>query len=153
MTALIGLASPQSRLFDNSPAGQAEWSRLCSSASHSLSASTESLPYACFTIHDDITTAAHSSSHPTLGYASASGQDFVVLAPDIKGEEGSKVEFFASGYWIHVTFSKVTGCAKVDVRAPSRAPNAGRTEGQEPALEPFLLGTSCSQGDQKTFRL
>ena len=58
-------------LFDKSPDGQSEWSRFCSA---SASPSSETLPFACFTIHDDICSAAHSSFHAHLGFASSSGQ-------------------------------------------------------------------------------
>lgn len=69
-TALLASKTPKAALFDNSAHGQAEWSRYCSG---SVLHSADLLPHACFAIHDDITSAAHSSSEPHLGFASASG--------------------------------------------------------------------------------
>ena len=71
VTTKVVTAALDSGIFDKSAYGQAEWSRYCSS---SVSKSADLLAHACFTIHDDITSAVHSSSEDHLGDASASGQ-------------------------------------------------------------------------------
>ncbi|CDW96652.1 hypothetical protein [Sporisorium scitamineum] len=131
-------ANSAASLFDNSAYGQAEWNRYCSS---SKPQPVGLLPHACFVIHDDVTTATHSASHDKLGFASASGQG-----------QDSKVEFFASGFWLRITFSDSTGCAKVEVRAPMRTPRR-RKGGEEPALVPFSDGFSCPGAERKAFSL
>ncbi|SNX82688.1 related to conserved hypothetical Ustilaginaceae-specific protein [Melanopsichium pennsylvanicum] len=135
-------------LFDRSPTGQTEWSRYCTLTG---APSNDLLPHACFTIRDDIVSAAHSSSHGMLGFASASGQDFVVVAP-IAGHD-STVEFNASGFYFHIRFSDSINCAKVAVSAPVRAVRKTRREGEEAALEPILQDISCYPNEKKTFRL
>lgn len=70
-SAVSGGNQAAASLFDSTAHGQAELSRHCSGASPS---SADLLPHACFVIHDDVTTAAHSSSYDKLGFASASGQ-------------------------------------------------------------------------------
>lgn len=74
----------------------------------------------------------------------------MAVAPKV-GED-SKVEFFASGFWLQITFSDSTGCAKVEVRAPMRTPRR-RGDGEEPALEPYLDGVSCLGTERKPFIL
>ncbi|SJX61386.1 uncharacterized protein SRS1_10431 [Sporisorium reilianum f. sp. reilianum] len=130
-------------LFDNSAHGQDEVKLYCSA---SRPPPADSLPSACFVMKDDVTTAAYSSSHDKLGFASSTGQEFVVVAPS--AGEDSKVEFFASGFWLQIDFSHSTKCAKVQVRAPMRTPRK-RKEGEEPALEPFIDGVSCSGTERK----
>lgn len=71
VTRLAVSAASDNALFDTSPRGQAEWRRFCSDAATSTSEIL--LPHACFTIHDDINAAAHSSSLQKLGFASESG--------------------------------------------------------------------------------
>ncbi|EST06121.1 hypothetical protein PSEUBRA_003988 [Kalmanozyma brasiliensis GHG001] len=136
---------PSKSLFDNSLHGQTEYDRYCTSAPQ-----PDLAPHACFTIHDDITTAAHSASHAKLGYASSSGQDFVVVAPTT-GD--SKVEFFASGFWIQVRFSHSIGCARVAVWAPTRSDGRRKGDEQDAALEPFLNGVHCTNADRSMFNL
>ncbi|KIS71400.1 uncharacterized protein UMAG_01299 [Mycosarcoma maydis] len=148
VTTKVVTAALDSGIFDKSAYGQAEWSRYCSS---SVSKSADLLAHACFTIHDDITSAVHSSSEDHLGYASASGQDFVVTAPEAR--QNSKVEFFASGFWFSVRFSAFLKCANVSVRAPIRVSRGRTKEGQEPALAPFMEGTYCAGSERKIFTL
>ncbi|SPO22382.1 related to conserved hypothetical Ustilaginaceae-specific protein [Ustilago trichophora] len=148
MTRLAISANSANALFDSSPLGQAEWRRYCSPAA---SNTAELLPHACFTIHDDITSAAHSASHERLGFASASGEEFVVIAP--KADTDSKVDFYACGFWFKIEFSASLGCTKVAVWAPTRAGRRMRREGQEAALEPFMQGVSCHPSSKKTFNM
>ncbi|GAC96946.1 protein kinase subdomain-containing protein [Pseudozyma hubeiensis SY62] len=138
ITSTIALASSSSGLFVNTSHGQSEWSRYCSG---SASRSADLQPHACFTMHDDVTSAAHSSSEGHLGFASASGQDFVVIPPH-QGQD-SKVEFFASGFWFSIHFSDSLKCARVEIRAPVRSPAKPDRQDKERALEPFLEGTNC----------
>ncbi|SAM78115.1 uncharacterized protein UBRO_01950 [Ustilago bromivora] len=142
LTPLAMSANSAPALFDSSPKGQGEWKRFCSPSS--ATSATELPPFACFTIYDDITTSAHSGTHQKLGYASASGQDFVVVSP--KRGEDSKVEFSVSGFWFQILFSDSTRCAKAAVWAPVRAATRSKKEGEETALEPFMRGVSCRTG-------
>ncbi|SPO21575.1 related to conserved hypothetical Ustilaginaceae-specific protein [Ustilago trichophora] len=148
MTRLAKSANSANALFDSSPRGQAEWRRYCSPAA---SSSAELLPHACFTIHDDITSAAHSASHESLGFASASGEEFVVIAP--KAETDCNVDFYACGFWFKIDVSASLGCTTVAVWAPTRAAKRTRREGQEAALEPFMQDVTCHPGSKKTFNM
>ena len=183
LTRLAVSAATGAALFDRSPRGQAEWSRYCSSSTKTTHfAAAELLPHACFTIHDDITTSAHSSSRSNLGFASTSGEgesrrlmlrregrlNFANLTTRMirsvpcpsdfvvvapKTGIDQKIDFYASGYWISVEFSNALRCTKVAVWVPTRAVRRDRRDGEEAALEPFMHGTSCHPDGRKTFSL
>ncbi|KAJ9477454.1 Protein kinase subdomain-containing protein, partial [Pseudozyma hubeiensis] len=148
ITSTIAFAASNNGLFDNTSHGQSEWSRYCSG---SAPGSAELQPHACFIMHDDVTSVAHSSSEGHLGFASASGQDFVVI-PAHQGQD-SKVEFFASGFWFSIHFSDSLKCARVEIRVPVRSPAKPDRSDKERALEPFLDGTSCVGTNPKIFAL